>query len=73
MRWSACVCRYSPTVGGDTDSRELKLVPFVAHTWRTRRGHRRAERRMSKDTSRTKDDVTEEGKASSVSRLIAMS
>ena len=35
MRWSARGCPYSPAGGGETDSRELKLVPFVLHTDRS--------------------------------------
>jgi hypothetical protein len=32
MRWIARRIRQSATNGGETDRRELKLVPFVAHT-----------------------------------------
>ncbi len=32
MRWSAHCCHYSPPAGGETDSEELKLVPFACRT-----------------------------------------
>ena len=41
MRWSARRSRYSPAGGGETDSRKLKLVPFVRSTDASK-PHRRA-------------------------------